>query len=89
MQWISTLAVQSTRSNRELNLINPTLGGRSGQCERLMKLKEAPVDGIILAEVIIDMIPQMSAIAKPTTWGILSGILLSTKPNCRRYRGTY
>jgi len=28
----------------------------------------------ILAEVIIDLIPQMSLIAKPTTWGILSGI---------------
>jgi ribosomal protein L11 methyltransferase len=42
-------------------------------------LREAPVDGIIcniLAEVIVDLIPQMSAIAKPTTWGILSGILL-------------
>jgi ribosomal protein L11 methyltransferase len=36
-------------------------------------------DGIvcnILAEIIIELIPQMSAIAKPTTWGILSGILV-------------
>jgi len=52
-----------------------------------MKLKEKPVDGImcnILAEVIIDLIPQMSLIAKPTTWGILSGILLD-QANRHRY----
>lgn len=77
---IDPLAVQSTRSNRELNRINPQrLVVDQGSVESLMKLTEAPVDGIIcniLAEVIIDMIPQMSAIAKPTTWGILSGILL-------------
>lgn len=77
---IDPLAVQSTRSNRELNQINPQrLVVDQGSVESLMKLTEAPVDGIIcniLAEVIIDMIPQMSAIAKSTTWGILSGILL-------------
>jgi ribosomal protein L11 methyltransferase len=33
-----------------------------------------------LAEVIIELIPQMSAIAKPSTWGILSGILLDQSP---------
>lgn len=76
---IDPLAVQSTRSNRELNRINPQrLVVDQGSVESLMKLT-APFDGIIcniLAEVIIDMIPQMSAIAKPTTWGILSGIIL-------------
>ncbi|NEQ25406.1 MAG: hypothetical protein F6K28_41340 [Microcoleus sp. SIO2G3] len=39
----------------------------------------ALVDGIvcnILAEVIIDLIPQMTPIAKDTTWAIFSGILL-------------
>lgn len=77
---VDPLAVQSTRSNRELNQINPQrLVVEQGSVERLIKLREEPVDGIIcniLAEVIIDLIPQMSAIAKPTTWGILSGILL-------------
>ena len=77
---IDPLAVQSTRSNRELNRINPQrLVVEQGSVESLMKLTQAPFDGIIcniLAEVIIDMIPQMSAIAKPTTWGILSGIIL-------------
>lgn len=77
---IDPMAVQSTRSNRELNRVNPQrLVVEQGSVESLMKLREAPVDGImcnILAEVIIDLIPQMSAISKPTTWGILSGILL-------------
>ena len=70
------LAVQSTCSNRELNQIAPQrLVVEEGSIELLLN---APVDGIvcnILAEVIIELIPQMSAIAKPTTWGILSGIL--------------
>jgi ribosomal protein L11 methyltransferase len=30
----------------------------------------------ILAEVIIRLIPEISAICKPTTWGIFSGVLL-------------
>ena len=44
-----------------------------------MPLTAFGVDGIvcnILAEVIIELIPQMSAISNPNTWGILSGILL-------------
>lgn len=77
---VDPLAVQSTRSNRELNQINPQrLVVEQGSVERLIKLREGLVDGIIcniLAEVIIELIPQMNAIAKPTTWGILSGILL-------------
>lgn len=78
---IDPLAVKSSCSNRELNQISPErLVVDQGSFDRLMQLIEAPVDGIvcnILAEVIIDLIPQMSAIAKPTTWGILSGILLN------------
>lgn len=77
---VDPLAVQSTRSNRELNQIDPQrLMVERGSVESLIKLSGEPVDGImcnILAEVIIDLIPQMTAIAKPTTWGILSGILL-------------
>jgi ribosomal protein L11 methyltransferase len=78
---IDPLAVQSSCSNRELNQISPErLLVEQGSVERLMQLIEAPVDGIacnILAEVIIDLVPQMSAIAKPATWGILSGILVA------------
>jgi ribosomal protein L11 methyltransferase len=74
------LAVQSTRSNQHLNQISSErLVVEQGSMERLIKLTEEPVDGIvcnILAEVIINLIPQMSAIALPTTWGILSGILV-------------
>lgn len=74
------LAVMSTESNRELNQIAPhRLVVAEGSIERLPELTSEPVDGIlcnILAEVIIDLIPQMEAIVKPTTWGIFSGILL-------------
>ncbi len=77
---IDPLAVQSTRSNQQLNQIAPQrLCVEQGSIERLIQQCQEPVDGIIcniLAEVIIDLIPQMNAIAKPTTWGILSGILL-------------
>ncbi len=75
------LAVQSTGSNSLLNGISPQrLVVEQGSVDRLLQLTSAPVDGImcnILAEVIIDLIPAMSAIAKPTTWGILSGILVN------------
>ncbi len=74
------LAVQSARSNRNLNQIGAErLVVEQGSVEMLTKLIPEPVDGIacnILAEVIIDLIPAISAIAKPTTWGIFSGILL-------------
>lgn len=74
------LAVQSTQSNRDLNQIDPSrLLAEQGSIERLIELIDSPVDGIlcnILAEVIISLVPQMNAIAKPTTWGILSGILV-------------
>ena len=43
------------------------------------KLIDQPVDGIvcnILADVIIELLPEMTAITKPSTWGIFSGILL-------------
>jgi ribosomal protein L11 methyltransferase len=74
------LAVKSTISNRSLNSITrERLVAEQGSADVLIKLLEEPVDGIvsnILAEVIIDLIPEMTAIAKPTTWCILSGILL-------------
>ncbi|MFN6564898.1 MAG: 50S ribosomal protein L11 methyltransferase [Nostoc sp. ChiSLP01] len=74
------LAVQSTISNRTLNEISAErLIPAQGSVEALTKLLEKPVDGIvcnILANVIIELVPEMSAIAKPNTWAIFSGILL-------------
>jgi ribosomal protein L11 methyltransferase len=52
---------------------------QQGSLDQLISTLAEPVDGIlcnILAEVILDLIPQLGEIAKPTTWGILSGILL-------------
>jgi ribosomal protein L11 methyltransferase len=73
------LAVQSTRSNRDLNGISQErLITEQGSVDTLVK-QNLQVDGIvcnILAEVIIDLVPEMSAICKPTCWGIFSGILL-------------
>ncbi|MFB2835972.1 50S ribosomal protein L11 methyltransferase [Floridanema evergladense] len=77
---IDPLAVRSARSNRTLNNINSErLIVEQGSVDRVKQLIDRPVDGIvcnILAEVIIDLLPQMSAIVKPTSWGILSGILV-------------
>lgn len=74
------VAVRCTRSNQELNKISSDrLIAAQGSVEQLIKTIDTPVDGIvcnILAEVIIDLIPQMEEISKPKTWGILSGILL-------------
>ncbi len=74
------LAVKSTQENLALNDI-PTerLTVAEGSVDVLSQMVPAPVDGIvcnILAHVIIDLIPRMSAIIKPTTWAIFSGILL-------------
>ncbi|MGK7872691.1 MAG: 50S ribosomal protein L11 methyltransferase [Xenococcaceae cyanobacterium] len=79
------LAVRAALGNRHLNGIDSShlVIGR-GSVEKLMKLVSEGVDGIlcnILAEVIIDLIPQMTAIVKPNSWAILSGLLLDqTKP---------
>ncbi|NEP89756.1 MAG: 50S ribosomal protein L11 methyltransferase [Okeania sp. SIO2C2] len=77
---IDPLAIRSTIGNRKLNDITAEkLIVEHGDIEHLIKLASGPVDGIvcnILAEVIIDIIPRLEAIAKPTTWGVLSGILL-------------
>lgn len=73
-------AVNATISNRKLNrIISQQLVVEQGSMERIIEMVDDPVDGFmcnILAEVIIDLIPQFEAIAKPQTWGILSGILL-------------
>ncbi len=77
------LAVKSTGDNRDLNQITESqISTDCASAERLKDLDNAGVvlDGIvcnILAEIIVDMIPTFSAVAKPHTWGILSGILTS------------
>lgn len=74
------LAVYAARSNRDLNGISQEqLTIEAGSSDRIWELSDRPVDGIvcnILAEVIIDLIPQFAAISSHDTWGILSGILL-------------
>ncbi len=74
------LAVYAARSNRDLNGINDQqLIIETGSSDMIWELSDRPVDGIvcnILAEVIIDLIPQFAAISSHETWGILSGILL-------------
>ncbi|AFZ44781.1 (LSU ribosomal protein L11P)-lysine N-methyltransferase [Halothece sp. PCC 7418] len=74
------LAVRATRSNRNLNHIKPErLTVEQGSLKQLLKMYPNGFDGIvcnILAEVILDLIPEMSAIAQANTWGILSGILI-------------
>jgi ribosomal protein L11 methyltransferase len=77
---IDPLAVKATLQSRDLNQIDPHhLVAEVGSIDTLISLTQGPVDGIlcnILAEVIIDLIPAIGAIAKRTTWGIISGILL-------------
>ncbi|MFM7571583.1 MAG: 50S ribosomal protein L11 methyltransferase [Snowella sp.] len=74
------LAIQSARSNRHLNQINPSyLVINQGSITELLELAPDGVDGIvcnILAEVIAELIPQFSKLIKPQGWAILSGILL-------------
>lgn len=74
------LAVRSAHENRKLNQISPEkMIIEVGSVEQLVQQVNGPVDGIvcnILAEVIMDLIPQFDPIAKDNTWGILSGILL-------------
>lgn len=77
---IDPLAVKAARSNRHLNHINPAdLVINKGSVQELLDLIPDGVDGLlcnILAEVIIDLIPQLTQLAKSDSWAILSGILL-------------
>lgn len=74
------MAISSTHMNQAINKIDEArLVVHQGSLNTLIEHLEEPVDGIlcnILAEVILDLIPQLHEISKPTTWGILSGILL-------------
>ncbi|MEB3311397.1 MAG: 50S ribosomal protein L11 methyltransferase [Snowella sp.] len=74
------LAIQASRSNRHLNQIDPSyLVINQGSIEALLELAPEGVDGIIcniLAEVIMELMPQFSKLIKPHGWAVLSGILL-------------
>ncbi|MEB3227968.1 MAG: 50S ribosomal protein L11 methyltransferase [Synechocystis sp.] len=74
------LAVESARSNRHLNQIHPdNFVINEGSVAELQQLLPEPVDGIIcniLAEVIVELLPQFTPLVKPQGWAILSGIML-------------
>ncbi|GCE92133.1 ribosomal protein L11 methyltransferase [Arthrospira platensis NIES-46] len=74
------LAVRSANENRDLNHISPEqMISDVGSVQELIKRVQRPVDGIlcnILAEVIMDIIPQLDSLTQPNSWGVLSGILL-------------
>jgi ribosomal protein L11 methyltransferase len=77
------LAVQATQQNWDLNQLPPKLVVAEGSVDHLLHLPTAPVDGIvcnILAPVIIELMPQLCAIAHANTWAILSGLLVSQAP---------
>lgn len=77
---VDPLAVKSAGENRELNQMTADqITIYPGSIDQLIQNMPSPADGIvcnILAEIIIQLIPQLVEISKPSTWGILSGILL-------------
>ena len=84
---LDPLAVEAACNSRDLNQLDPNcLIIEQGSIERLVERLDQPVDGIfcnILAEVIIELIPQMARITKPNSWGIFSGILLNQVDDIR------
>ena len=90
---VDPLAISSTQSNAELNGVvagaeNAQLSVQIGSLPEVIAMAEStsalPVDGIvcyILSEIIVGLIiPRLSELAGPDTWGILSGILTSKAP---------
>ena len=83
---VDPLAISSTRSNATLNDIDESaleveLGSLPETISMAKRADALPVDGIvcnILSEIIVGLIlPRLSELAGPKTWGILSGILTS------------
>lgn len=74
------LAIKATQENIQLNGLDPKrLDVAEGSVETIVEMIPQPVEGIvcnILAHVIVELIPEWTPLAKPETWGILSGILL-------------
>jgi ribosomal protein L11 methyltransferase len=78
---IDPLCLRATQENISLNQIQPDrVHLEQGSFEKLQEmLGDRKVDGFfcnILAEVIVDLIPQLEQISHQKTWGVLSGILL-------------
>lgn len=77
---IDDMAVHAAITNRDLNnLAAERMPLIHGSLDAIAQTLDQPVDGIvcnILAEVILDLIPQLYTIVVPHGWGILSGILL-------------
>ncbi len=77
---IDPLAVRAAQSNRDLNAFGEDqLPVAQGSLDWLRSTLREPLDGFtcnILAEVIIDLIPQLVYVMKPASWGVLSGILM-------------
>lgn len=83
---VDPLAISSTRSNANLNgideaVLQVALGSLPEVISMAKQASALPVDGFvcnILAEIIVGLIlPRLSELAGPNTWGILSGILTS------------
>lgn len=74
------LAVEAATVSRKLNGIDPmAMIVAEGSVETLVPLLKQPVDGLvcnILADVIVDIAPQLSQITRPGSWGIFSGLLV-------------
>lgn len=73
--------MKAARANQALNNISSEIMVvEEGSLDRIPSLaNHQPVDAIlcnILAETIVELVPQMSAIAAPHTWGVISGVLL-------------
>jgi len=74
------IAVSATEENRELNgIAAEKISVYQGSVEALPKVLRQGVDGIvcnILADVIIELIPDLTMMVKPNTWAVFSGILI-------------
>jgi ribosomal protein L11 methyltransferase len=83
------LAVGSSLGSLELNQIRP---GQIHVSEGSASDIPIPVDGLvcnILAGVIIELLPQITAIAKPGGWAIFSGLLTSQAAQVSTALGQY
>jgi ribosomal protein L11 methyltransferase len=74
------LAVASAQRNRHLNQIRPEQYAiQEGSIPELQQQLREPVDGVvcnILAEVIVNLLPQFTPLVKAQGWAVLSGILI-------------
>ncbi|MFK8185117.1 MAG: 50S ribosomal protein L11 methyltransferase [Phormidesmis sp.] len=86
---VDPLAFSSTRSNAKVNQISDEqlqvqIGSLPEVITMATEANAIPVDGIvcnILSEIIVGLIiPRLSELAGPKTWGVLSGILTSKAP---------